>query len=94
MPDSKDYTKKKERKRYKEVSIPLEIYEVYRLGECQLVIDLLDTFHNMYKNQFNLGFKLSCPMTLLLFKIQLGIDYRGIASDTKDLQTYQIFGMK
>lgn len=86
--------KKKEWKRYKEVSVPWDTYDAYRVGECQRVLDIRDAFRDLDKPVQRREFKLSCLMVLLLFKILFGIGYRGIASATKDLKIYQILGMK
>jgi transposase len=86
--------KKKEWKRYKEVSVPWDAYDAYRLGECQRVLNLGGVFRELDKPVQRREFKLSSLTVLLLFKILFGIGYRGIASAAKDLKIYQMLGMK
>ncbi len=80
--------KKKEWKRYKEVSVPWDTYDAYRSGECQRVLDLQEVFRDLDNPVQRREFKLSCLTVLLLFKILFGIRYRGTASATKDLNIY------
>jgi len=81
-------------KRHKEVTVPWAAYDAYRLGECKRVIDLVDLFDELDRPVHRREFKLSQLIILLLLKLIFGISYRTLASATKDLQLYQVLGMK
>jgi hypothetical protein len=81
-------------KRHKEVTVPWAQYDAHRLGECKRVIDLRDLFDELDKPVHRREFKLSQLTILLLLKIVFGVSYRTLASATKDLQLYQVLGMK
>jgi transposase len=85
---------KTEWKRHKEVTVPWATYDAHRTNECKRVIDLRDSFHELDKPVQRREFKLSHLTILLLLKLMFGISYRTLASVTKDLQLYQLLGMK
>jgi hypothetical protein len=84
----------KEWRRYKEVSVPWAKYDAYRLNECKRILDLGDVFDELDRPVHRREFKLSQLTILLLLKLMFGISYRTVASATKDLQLYQVLGMK
>ena len=81
-------------KRHKEVTVQWANYDAHRVNECKKVIDLHELFSELDKPVHRREFKLSQLTVLLLLKLMFGISYRTIASATKDLQIYQILGMK
>lgn len=85
---------KTEWKRHKEVTVPWATYDAHRTNECKRVIDLRDSFQELDKPVQRREFKLSHLTTLILMKLMFGISYRTLASVTKDLQLYQLLGMK
>ena len=85
---------KNEWKRYKEVRVPWTHYDQYQLNECKRVIDLRKLFSELDRPVHRREFKLSQLTVLLMLKLMFGISYRTLASATKDLQLYQLLGMK
>ena len=86
--------KKVEWRRFKEVSVPWATYDAHRYNECKRVIDLRKLFDELDKPVHRREFKLSNLTVLLMLKLMFGISYRTLASVTKDLQIYQLLGMK
>ena len=85
---------KKEWKRHKKVTVPWATYDTHRLNECKRVIDLRKLFSELDRPVHRREFKLSQLTVLLLLKLMFGISYRTLASATKDLQLFQVLGMK
>jgi len=81
-------------KRHKEVNVPWATYDAHRSNECKRIIDLRELLHVLDKPVHRREFKLSQLTILLLLKLMFGISYRTLASATKDLQLYQLLGMK
>ncbi len=86
--------KKNEWKRYKDVCVPWAQYDQYRLGECKRILDRRPLFAGLDKPVHRREFRLSRLTVLLLLKIVFGVSYRTLASATRDLNVYQILGMK
>jgi hypothetical protein len=86
--------KKREWKRYKEVSVPWAAYDAHRLDECKHVLDLRNQLTELDKPVQRREFNLSSLTVLLLLKILFGVSYRTIASAVKDLRIYQLLDMK
>jgi hypothetical protein len=86
--------KKREWKRYKEVSVPWALYDAHRINECKYVLDLKAVLAGLDRPVQRREFKLSSLTVLLLLKILFGVSYRTIASACKDLKIYHLLKMK
>jgi hypothetical protein len=86
--------KKREWKRYKEVSVPWASYDAHRKSECKHVLDLRTALTDLDRPVQRREFKLSSLTVLLLLKILFGVSYRTIASACKDLQIYRLLSME